>query len=144
MGSLEVAMDNPVLGVGPGMVTESDEMRLASGRGRGFQVHNAWLELMVEAGVPAFMFMAIAMASIMGHSFRMIRLLDDRMLPLVAVTLAFFAILLAETSLSYITSPTLWVWFFILLLLQAELTKPWETNAKQTTPDQDDLDVVSG
>jgi|FLOH01.1.fsa_nt_gi O-antigen ligase len=146
-GSLDVAMDNPILGIGPGMIATSEEMRLASGLGVGLQTHNAWLELMVEAGIPAFLFMAMAMAALVLHSLRFIRFWDSETLPLLSVTLAFVAILLAETSISYITSPTLWVWFFVLLLLQAEQTGRWEANTETMIPDPDDpdeFDLVSG
>ncbi|MBC8405515.1 MAG: O-antigen ligase family protein [Planctomycetes bacterium] len=143
-GSIEVAMDHPVLGIGPGMIATSEEMRFASGRGTGLQTHNAWLELMVEAGVPAFIFMAIAMSAIMLHSLRLIRIRDQKTLPLLSVTMAFFVILLAETSISYITSPTLWTWFFVLLLVQAELSERWQLDSETTIPDPDDIYMVPG
>ncbi len=143
MGSVEVAMDNPILGIGPGMIATSEEMRFASGRGTGLQTHNAWLELMVEAGVPAFIFMAIAMAALMLHSLRLIRFEDKDSRPMIAVTLAFFVILLAETSISYITSPTLWTWFFVLLIMQAEMTERWQVTSDPSVPDPDELDLVS-
>lgn len=144
MGSVEVAMDHPILGIGPGLIATSEEMRLASGRGTGLQTHNAWLELMVEAGVPAFIFMAIAMATLLTHSMRLIRFEDKESVPMISITLAFFVILLAETSISYITSPTLWTWFFVLLMMQAEMTERWQVNSGSSIPDPDDFDVVPG
>ena len=87
--------------------------------------------------------MAIAMAALMLHSLRLIRFEDKDSRPMIAVTLAFFVILLAETSISYITSPTLWTWFFVLLIMQAEMTERWQVTSDPSVPDPDELDLVS-